>query len=57
MVREILEKARTLSDNLTLGEVLGGFQGKVSEKDCWEVLGMLGEEGLIESCLYFFSNG
>ncbi|CDP15076.1 unnamed protein product [Coffea canephora] len=54
MVREIFEKAKTLPDNSTLGEVLGGFQGKVSEKDCWEVLGMLGEEGLIRSCVYFF---
>ncbi|KAL3538222.1 hypothetical protein ACH5RR_001588 [Cinchona calisaya] len=54
VVGEILEKARTLPENSTLGEVLGGFKGKVSEKDCWEILGLMGEEGLIMGCLYFF---
>lgn len=54
VVGEILEKARTLPENYTLGEVLEGFEGRVSEKECWEVLGLMGEEGLIMGCLYFF---
>ncbi|KAF3436705.1 hypothetical protein FNV43_RR19452 [Rhamnella rubrinervis] len=36
------------------GEALGGFEGRVSEKQCVEVLKLMGEEGLFMGCLYFF---
>lgn len=50
---EILETAKNLRENQTLGEMLSCFQGKVSEKECVEALVMLGESGFINSCLYF----
>ena len=31
-----------------------GFEGRVSERDCVEALGLLGEEGLVVDCLYLF---
>nr|XP_043618264.1 pentatricopeptide repeat-containing protein At5g50280, chloroplastic [Erigeron canadensis] len=55
IVNEVLELARNLPENVTLGEVLGEFEGKLSERDCVEVLGLMGhEDGLIMCCLYFF---
>lgn len=54
VVEEILQKSRTLPENTTLGEVLGGFEGRVNAKDCVEVLELMGQEGLIKGCLYFF---
>nr|GMC91023.1 pentatricopeptide repeat-containing protein At5g50280, chloroplastic [Ipomoea batatas] len=54
VVGEILEKARSLPENVTLGEVLREFEGRIGEKECVEVLGLLGEEGLLKGCLYFF---
>lgn len=52
---EILRIARSLPENLTLGEALEGFEGgRVSETECVEVLGVLGREGLLMDCLYFF---
>lgn len=54
VVEEILQKSRTLPENTTLGEVLGGFEGRVNAKDCVEVLELMGQEGLIRGCLYFF---
>lgn len=53
-VGEILQIARNLPQNLTLGESLGGFEGRVSEKECVEVLRLMGQEGLFMGCLYFF---
>ncbi|XP_076901983.1 pentatricopeptide repeat-containing protein At5g50280, chloroplastic-like [Bidens hawaiensis] len=54
-VNEIIEIARSLPNNVTLGEALGGYEGKLSERDCVEVLGLMGQEdGLVMSCLYFF---
>ncbi|KAJ4906087.1 hypothetical protein Rs2_09745 [Raphanus sativus] len=50
---EILETAKNLRENQTLGEMLSCFQGKVSERECVEALVMLGESGFIKSCLYF----
>ncbi|PRQ17129.1 putative tetratricopeptide-like helical domain-containing protein [Rosa chinensis] len=54
IVGQILQKARNLPQNMTLGEELGGFEGKVGEKECVEVLELMGEEGLLLGCLYFF---
>ncbi|KAL5544017.1 hypothetical protein UlMin_007801 [Ulmus minor] len=54
IVGEIMKIAKNLPQNLTLGEVLGGFEGRVSEKECVEVLGLMGEQGLFMACLYLF---
>ncbi|PHT53758.1 Pentatricopeptide repeat-containing protein, chloroplastic [Capsicum baccatum] len=54
VVSGIVEKAKNLPENVTLGEVLGEFEGRVGQKDCEEVLGLLGNEGLVVDCLYFF---
>ncbi|XVF11626.1 hypothetical protein REPUB_Repub08aG0043400 [Reevesia pubescens] len=54
IVREIVRIAKNLLENSTLGELLGGYQGKVSEKECLEVLLLMGKEGLVLGCLYFF---
>ncbi|KAJ0536592.1 putative tetratricopeptide-like helical domain superfamily [Helianthus annuus] len=54
-VNEIIEIARNLQENVTLGEVLGPFEGRLSERECVQVLGLMGqEEGLTTCCLYFF---
>ncbi|KAF5476657.1 hypothetical protein F2P56_003372 [Juglans regia] len=54
VVGEIFQIARDLPANTTLGEVLGGFEERVDEKECVEVLGLMGEEGLLRGCLYFY---
>ncbi|XP_050219345.2 pentatricopeptide repeat-containing protein At5g50280, chloroplastic [Mercurialis annua] len=54
IVREILSLARDLPENTTLGEQLGGFSGRISVAECVQVLELMGEEGLISCCLYFF---
>ncbi|PSR89490.1 Pentatricopeptide repeat-containing protein [Actinidia chinensis var. chinensis] len=54
VVGEILEIARHLPGNSNLGEVLGGFEGRVGKSECVEVLGLMGQEGLLMGCLYFF---
>ncbi|OMP02930.1 hypothetical protein CCACVL1_02660 [Corchorus capsularis] len=54
IVGEIVRIANNLPQNSTLGELLGGYQGKVSEKDCLQVLALLGKEGLVMGCLYFY---
>jgi hypothetical protein len=54
VVAEIVRIARDLPENTTLGEVLGGYEKRVGEKECVEVLGLMSEEGLVMSCLYFF---
>ncbi|KAL2983401.1 hypothetical protein AAZX31_12G036000 [Glycine max] len=54
IVGEIVQLARNLTQNLTLEEALAEYEGRVSEKDCWEVLKLLGEEQLLVCCLYFF---
>jgi len=54
IVGEIVQLARNLPQNLTLEEGLVEYEGRVSEKECWEVLKSLGEEHLLVSSLYFF---
>ncbi|MBA0674177.1 hypothetical protein Goari_015787 [Gossypium aridum] len=54
IVGEIIRAARNLPENSTLGEFLGGYQGKLSEKECLEVLSLMGKQGLALGCLYFF---
>ncbi|XP_027354864.1 pentatricopeptide repeat-containing protein At5g50280, chloroplastic-like [Abrus precatorius] len=54
IVGEIVQLARNLPQNLTLEEALVEYEGRVREKECWEVLKILGEEHLLVCCLYFF---
>ncbi|KAL5100080.1 hypothetical protein RYX36_004407 [Vicia faba] len=54
VVWEILHLARNLPQNLTLEEALGEYEKRVSEKECIEVLQILGKERLVACCLYFF---
>ncbi|KAG7533683.1 Pentatricopeptide repeat [Arabidopsis thaliana x Arabidopsis arenosa] len=51
---EILEIAKSLTENQTLGEMLSGFETRVSETECVEALVMMGEFGFVKSCLYFY---
>lgn len=51
---EILEIAKNLTENQTLGEMLSGFEGRISDTECVEALVMMGESGFIKSCLYFY---
>lgn len=54
IVGEIMQIARELPENSTLGEQLGPFEGRISATECVEVLGLMGEEGMVTCCLYFF---
>ncbi|TKY69580.1 Pentatricopeptide repeat-containing protein [Spatholobus suberectus] len=54
IVGEIVKRARNLPQNLTLEEALVEYEGRVSEKECWEVLEILGEEHLLLCCVCFF---
>ncbi|XP_028765160.1 pentatricopeptide repeat-containing protein At5g50280, chloroplastic [Neltuma alba] len=54
IVGEIVQIARNIPENLTLGEVLNGYEGRVDKTECLKVLGFLGEEGRLFDCLYFF---
>ncbi|KAH6819953.1 Pentatricopeptide repeat superfamily protein [Perilla frutescens var. hirtella] len=56
VVQEILKIARALPENVTLGEALEScdFGGKLGVGECLEVLRVMGEEGEVMSCLYFF---
>ncbi|KAF8408350.1 hypothetical protein HHK36_007499 [Tetracentron sinense] len=54
LLGEILQIARNLPENSTLGEFLGSYVGKIGEKDCVELLALMGQEGLFMGCLYFF---
>lgn len=53
-VSEILQIARNLPENSTLGEVLGSYHGRVSKRECVQLLGLMAEEGLLMGCLYFY---
>ncbi|KAK1433879.1 hypothetical protein QVD17_10797 [Tagetes erecta] len=54
-VKEIIQLAKNLQENVSLGEVLGKYEGRLSGRDCVEVLGLMGEEdGLVMCCLWFF---
>ncbi|XP_020245879.1 pentatricopeptide repeat-containing protein At5g50280, chloroplastic isoform X2 [Asparagus officinalis] len=54
IVEEILKVSRNLPENSTLGDFLGSYVGKIGKDECVELLIKLGEEGLVNSCLYFF---
>lgn len=54
VVGKILGIAMNLPENSTLGEHLGGYEGKVGVKECVEVLSLMCQKGLMMSCLYFF---
>jgi len=54
VVGEILHLARNLPQHLTLEEALVGYEKRVSEKVCLEVMEILGEEQLFVCCLYLF---
>ncbi|RWR72125.1 pentatricopeptide repeat-containing protein, chloroplastic isoform X1 [Cinnamomum micranthum f. kanehirae] len=54
VVGEILRMARNLPENSTLGEFLDPYVGRMSEGECVELLGLMGAEGLIRSCLYLY---
>ncbi|OVA20525.1 Pentatricopeptide repeat [Macleaya cordata] len=55
IVEEILQLARNVPENSTLGELLGSsYVGKIGESECVEILSLMGDEGLVISSLYFF---
>ncbi|XP_074288116.1 pentatricopeptide repeat-containing protein At5g50280, chloroplastic-like [Silene latifolia] len=54
VVEEIVGIARNLDENSTLGEHLGRYEGKLGEKECVEVLGLMIGEGMVMSCLYLY---
>ncbi|PIA51485.1 hypothetical protein AQUCO_01100372v1 [Aquilegia coerulea] len=51
---EILQIAKNVPQNSTLGEHLGAYQGKIGENECVDMLNLLVNEGLVMGCLYFF---
>uniref|UniRef100_A0A2P2J9F6 Uncharacterized protein MANES_06G113500 n=1 Tax=Rhizophora mucronata TaxID=61149 RepID=A0A2P2J9F6_RHIMU len=51
---EIMQIYRNLPENSTLGECLGGYERRISAKECVEVLGLMGKEGMVMGCLHFF---
>lgn len=51
---EILQIARNLPENSTLGELMGPYKGRVSVRESVQVLDLMGQEGLVMGCLYFF---
>ncbi|XP_073134052.1 pentatricopeptide repeat-containing protein At5g50280, chloroplastic [Henckelia pumila] len=56
VVGEILGIAKALPQNVTLGEALErcDFGGKIGVEECVEVIRLLGEDGDVMGCLYFF---
>ncbi|KAG9446668.1 hypothetical protein H6P81_012796 [Aristolochia fimbriata] len=54
VVDEILQIARNLLENVTLGDSLGSFKGRITQQDCHDLLSLMGEEGLVLNCLYLF---
>ncbi|KAF6176996.1 hypothetical protein GIB67_027796 [Kingdonia uniflora] len=54
VVGEILKLARDLPENSTLGEMLGPYVERIAGVECVEVLSLMGSEGLVMGCLYFF---
>lgn len=53
-VGEILRIARNLSENSTLADLLDPYAGKITEGECIELLGKMGEKGLVSGCLYLY---
>lgn len=54
VVGEIIQIARDLPEDTTLGEQLGGYEGRVREKECLQVLRLFGEHGMWMACFYFY---
>lgn len=54
IVGKIMGIARSLPENSTLGEFLDPFAGKVGEGECIDLLGKMGEEGLVRESLYLY---
>lgn len=54
IVGEIMGIANNLPENSTLGEQLSGYEGRVGETECVEVLELMIQEGMMMSCLYFY---
>ncbi|KNA05938.1 hypothetical protein SOVF_185760 [Spinacia oleracea] len=54
IVGEIMGIARSLPENSTLGEQLSGYEGRVGEPECVEVLELMIQESMMMSCLYFY---
>lgn len=54
VVGEIVDVVKSLPENTSLGEKLAPFEGKIGERECVEVLGLMGEEGLLMGSLWFF---
>ncbi|KAK4767879.1 hypothetical protein SAY87_003020 [Trapa incisa] len=54
VVGEILQIAWDLPENSTLGEFLGDFSGRISSRQCLQVLSFLEQESLLTHALYFF---
>ncbi|XP_021908983.1 pentatricopeptide repeat-containing protein At5g50280, chloroplastic-like [Carica papaya] len=53
-VGEIMPVAQSLPHNTTLGEMLGAFEGRVSERDCVKTLVLMGRHGQLICFLWFF---
>ncbi|KAK4843145.1 hypothetical protein QYF36_004532 [Acer negundo] len=53
-VEEILRIARNLPENSTLGEMLGGYEGRVSRSECVQALELMAKDGLLRCCLYLY---
>ncbi|KZV34769.1 Pentatricopeptide repeat superfamily protein isoform 1 [Dorcoceras hygrometricum] len=55
VVGEVLGIAKTLQQNVTLGEALErcDFGGRIGAEECVEVIKLLGEDGDVMGCLYF----
>lgn len=51
---KFLDIARNMKENVTLGELLGPYEGRIGEKECVVLLGLMAREGLMMGCLYFF---
>ncbi|KAK9203249.1 hypothetical protein WN943_013503 [Citrus x changshan-huyou] len=55
IVGEILRIARNMPENSTLGEMLEvDFKGRVSKRECVQLLELMANDGLLGCCLYFY---
>ncbi|KAF9624018.1 hypothetical protein IFM89_007716 [Coptis chinensis] len=54
VLAEIIQLARNVPEDSTLGELLVPFEGKLGENECVKMLSLLVDEGLVVGCLYFF---
>ncbi|XP_058227493.1 pentatricopeptide repeat-containing protein At5g50280, chloroplastic [Rhododendron vialii] len=51
---EILDIGRNVKENVTLGELLGPYEGRIGKEECVDLLGLMAQEDLVMGCLYFF---